>query len=354
MKYTFTDFVAKANELHGNKYDYSKVVYVNSRTKVSIICPIHGTFEQLPSSHLSGNGCPKCARIYTDEHRQHLAESSRKSRGMTTEEWIARARQVHGDKYDYSQTIYINQRTNVNIICPVHGLFSQKADSHIRGFGCKLCGYETEVYKSVSHKWSDEQRVKTAATCLERYGTTRFLDSQEGKDKIAKIKSDPAFRERMSSIISSEEVQLKIHMTQKINHTVTTSQPEKDMGHLLVERFGENDVFPQHRTDERYPFACDFYIESLDLFIELNVNWTHGRHWFDETNADDLATLSIWKERAETSEFYRNAIHVWTNRDLLKLHTAVENNLNYAVFWNKNLSDFLEWFNSDELQLKVY
>lgn len=377
MKYTTVEFITKASQLHDNKYDYSKVIYVNSRTKVDIVCPKHGVFKQLPSSHLYGNGCPKCAREWSDAHKQHHTESSRRSRGMTTSEWIAKAREVHGDKYDYSRTVYVNQRTDVEIICPIHGVFTQKADSHIRGCGCRLCGLQSEGRKNGIYTWSDERRAKTMATCLEKYGAVRFLDSQEGKDKIAKIKSDPAFRSKMHDIISSNEVQEKtkatslqkygvispvqtkavkdkIYMSKKKNHTVNSSKVEAKMYDLLVKRFGINDVIYQYKCNDVYPFICDFYIKSLNLFIELNAHWSHGKHWFDKTNLDDVATLAVWKEKAKNSAYYRVAIRVWTEYDLLKRQTAVTNNLNYVVFWDNNLADFMQWLNSDELQLKLY
>jgi len=144
-----------------------------------VICPKHGVFEQRASSHLAGNGCPQCAKTWSDEHRKNLQQSSRKSRGMTTDEWITRAKSVHGNTYDYSQTVYVNQRTNVKIICSKHGVFEQKADSHIRGNGCRLCGFESENRKG--RTWSDEQKMKIAETCIERYGARRYLDSVEGK-----------------------------------------------------------------------------------------------------------------------------------------------------------------------------
>lgn len=123
-KHTTEQFIATAREVHGNKYDYSKVDYVNSYTKVLIICPIHGAFEQVPSNHLIGQGCPKCSK-----NRKH-----------TTEEFIATAKEIHGDKYDYSKVKYINNQTHVTIICPTHGEFEQRPNAHLRGHGCPYCG----------------------------------------------------------------------------------------------------------------------------------------------------------------------------------------------------------------------
>lgn len=360
------EFIEKGTQLHNGKYDYSKVEYVNSRTKVKIICPTHGEFEQLPSSHLQGNGCPKCAREWTDIHKENHCISSRQSRGMTTEEWIERAKQVHGDKYDYSLTDYVNQRTNVKIICPIHGVFEQKADSHIRGNGCRLCGLESENH-NFPHDWSPEQREKIKQTCLERYGAERYLDSDEGRAKNHKIKSAPDFRKKMRDIILSDEVQSKTQATnlmrygvsyatqlestlQKIsdskrqNNTFSTSKPEETMYQKLCDVFGKSDIYRWYNKDMRYPFHVDFYIKSLDLFIELNATWLHGKHWFNPNDKHDIDLLNLYINKVHMGKvFYQTAITVWTKRDILKRDTAKKNHLNYIVFWKQDLSDFYQW-----------
>lgn len=370
---TIQEFIEKAQRVHGGKYDYSRTIYVDSRTKVAIVCPEHGEFEQLASSHLSGNGCPCCARVWSDEHKQNLRESSRKSRGMTTEEWIEKAKAVHGDKYDYSQTIYVNQRTNVKIVCPIHGVFEQKADSHIRGYGCRLCGLESDNHRGV-HSWSDEQRERTAKTCMERYGARRYLDSAVGKEQIVRIKSSSEYRSKVSGIIASDTVQEKTKVTclsrygvefpmklsevvdrvaesKRQNGTWSTSKPEEDMYIILCNRFGADDIVRQYK-ESRYPFHCDFYVKSLDLFIELNATWLHGGHWFDSTDKHDLQVLHEWQQYAESGkEFYGVAVDVWTVRDLKKRNVAITNNLNYVAFWNNDLSDFMQWIESDVLVL---
>ena len=118
------DFIKKAKHIHGNKYDYSKVKYVNSHTKVCIICPIHGEFWQTPASHLMGRNCPKC---------------SKPCYKYTTEDFVKKAMEVHGDKYNYSKTNYIDAKTKVCIVCPKHGEFWQTPSEHIDGCGCKYC-----------------------------------------------------------------------------------------------------------------------------------------------------------------------------------------------------------------------
>ena len=125
------EFIKKAKKVHGDKYDYSKVNYIGSKIEVTIICPEHGEFKQRPNDHLNGIGCPKCSG--------HVK--------LTTEEFIKRAREIHGDKYDYSKTNYVNMRTKVTIICPKHGEFEQTPQGHLNGDGCpKCCSSTLENY----------------------------------------------------------------------------------------------------------------------------------------------------------------------------------------------------------------
>ena len=125
-KLTKEEFIKKAIEKHEGKYDYSKVEYVNSKTKVCIICSKHGEFWQEANSHLRGFGCSKCSSNYSP----------------TTEEWIENVRNVHGDKYDYSKVKYVGTHTKVCIVCPKHGKFYQEANNHLKGMACPECGNE--------------------------------------------------------------------------------------------------------------------------------------------------------------------------------------------------------------------
>lgn len=126
------EFISNSKSVHGNKYDYSKVKYINAKTKVCIICPTHGEFWQIPSSHLKSNGCPKCTFPNTN---------------MSSEEFVIKAKQVHGDKYDYSKVKYVNIKTKVCIICPKHGEFWQSPENHLSGKGCQNCNGLTKQYK---------------------------------------------------------------------------------------------------------------------------------------------------------------------------------------------------------------
>lgn len=129
-KLTLTEFIERSRKIHVDKYDYSKVKYINNGTKVCIICPDHGEFWQTPHNHLIGHGCPKCKN-------NKISASETK----TTEKFVLEARKVHGDKYDYSRTKYLSAKDKVCIICPEHGEFWQEASSHLSGCGCPKCNH---------------------------------------------------------------------------------------------------------------------------------------------------------------------------------------------------------------------
>lgn len=127
------EFIIDARKVHGGKYNYDKVNYVNNRTKVCIICPEHGEFWQIPDSHLRGRGCPVCRYIKS-------TKKIREKQGLTKEIFVKRANEIHGNKYDYSKSDYKNNETKTCIICPEHGEFYQTPHHHLSGSGCPICG----------------------------------------------------------------------------------------------------------------------------------------------------------------------------------------------------------------------
>lgn len=132
------EIIDKFKQVHGEKYYYDKTKYVKMHDKVIITCPTHGDFEQTPSKHILGQGCPLCAK-----------EKRVMDNILTTEEFIAKAREIHGEKYDYSKVEYKGTYEKVTIICPKHGEFEQVANYHLNGHGCQHCGV-------IISKWEDE------------------------------------------------------------------------------------------------------------------------------------------------------------------------------------------------------
>ena len=168
-------FINKSKEIHGEKYDYSKVEYINAHTKVCIICPEHGEFWMSPNSHLCGHGCSKC--------------SSNKK--ITTEEFIEHARQIHGDRYDYSKVEYINANTKVCIICPEHGEFWTTPNNHIRERGCPKCNSKKHLVHNYEIKKPMGIKKHTLESFIARakeiHGDRYDYSKVEYKDNKTKI-----------------------------------------------------------------------------------------------------------------------------------------------------------------------
>ncbi len=143
-KLTTKEFIARAKAVHGDRYDYSKVEYVNLTTKVCIRCKEHGDFLQSPKKHLAGQGCVKC-------HRKSMA----KRYSMGKRKFIEKAHAIHNDFYDYSKVEYVNSHTQVKIMCPLHGIFNQEPASHLQGHGCPICANIENGNKK--RKWTHDK-----------------------------------------------------------------------------------------------------------------------------------------------------------------------------------------------------
>lgn len=128
LSLSIEEFINRAKEIHGNKYDYSETKYINSNIKVKIKCCKHGAFYQLPFNHLNGHSCDKCAR-----------EIASNDKRLTREEIINKFKEVHGDKYDYNEVEYKAYNIPVRIKCKEHGIFFQRPYAHINGQGCPQC-----------------------------------------------------------------------------------------------------------------------------------------------------------------------------------------------------------------------
>lgn len=123
------NFIVKANLKHNFMYDYSKVKYINCKTKIKIICSEHGEFEQLPSAHLRGSICKKCSNKIKQNYKK-----------LILSEFKDRCNLKHNNKYNYSLINDVNLNIKYDIICPIHGVFNQKLKNHLyQGQGCPRC-----------------------------------------------------------------------------------------------------------------------------------------------------------------------------------------------------------------------
>lgn len=195
-----------------------------------------------------------------------------------------------------------------------------------------------------------EIQEKTKQTNTEKYGTENVYASEYGKQKIKETNlkrynetswtKSKEGREFLKEFTNSQEYKDKQYNTKKKNNSFNTSKIENKLEIELKEIFP--DLETQYKS-EVYPFNCDFYIPSLDLYIEYNGSWTHGECFYDKNNENNRNTLEKWKQASEHSRFYQNAIETWTKRDILKLETAIKNNLNYIAWFNQQQAyDWIE------------
>lgn len=157
-KLTTEEFIEKAKRVHGDKYSYEKTQYINSRTKVCIICPEHGEFWQLANAHLQGQGCSVCGRLNQSQKLSVRQNNRRLHKGrkcFTTKEFIQRANEVHRYKYKYDKCRYTKSKYKVTITCEQHGDFKQTAGAHLRGCGCPKCKLvaQTRLYNRLKESF---------------------------------------------------------------------------------------------------------------------------------------------------------------------------------------------------------
>lgn len=172
-------------------------------------------------------------------------------------------------------------------------------------------------------------KEKIKQTCLEKYGVDKAIKSDLVKEKCKQtcLEKYGSSSPMKNSYIVNKSINKRIQ-----NNTWSTSKPEEELYLYIKERFPS--VKRQYKDKERYPYFCDFYIPELDLFLELNGNWTHGNHSYDMNSKEDNSILNIWKEKSKEHPMYLSAIKTWVVSDVNKRNKAKENHLNFKEVWN--------------------
>ena len=240
-------FVEDAKKIHGDSYDYSLVEYVNAKTKVKIICPKHGTFLQIPNSHLSGNGCRFC-------RGEKLSEKER----IPQDKIINCLKKIHPE-YDYSKVNYINAKTKIIVICPEHGEFKMIAGKLRNGQGCPKCGIIKVA--NVSRK-TTEEFIRDAKKV---HGNRYDYSLAEYKSKNTKVKiicpKHGMFEQSACAHIKGQNCPRcnLSHGEEKILRWLNNN------GYII-----NKDYFTQKKFKELGKRSYDFYIPSKNLLIEYN------------------------------------------------------------------------------------
>lgn len=210
---------------------------------------------------------------------------------------------------------------------------------------CNLSGKELSFYFNTSiptiKRWlkffniQKSKKLKTLKiknTCLKKYGKSHFNNRKKSEQTCLK-------KYGVKNISQVSFIQNKKYKTMKINNTFGSSKEENTIYKILCEKYGE--VKRQYKS-EKYPFRCDFYIPSEDLYIEYQGFFTHGKEPYNKNNPLHQEKIKVWKSK--NSKFYNNAIITWTKRDFQKREIAKNNHLNWLEFFT--LNDFLLWINN--------
>lgn len=226
------------------------------------------------------------------------------------------------------------------------------------GYKCNFSSKDTKLNgrATCKKKYGNEEIFKTnhfkeatKNTYLNKYGTTSFSKTPQFKDlfknkewsKQRELKKQRTLMSKYGCKNTNNVPGVKEKRLQTLhkNNSFNKSCPEENCYGILKDKFP--DTIRQYK-DERYPFNCDFYIPSKDLFIECNFHWTHGGEPFDENNQQHIKRLEFW--RSKDTVFYKKAEEVWTKRDKDKIKTFIDHNLNHKIFYTEE--EFIEWINN--------
>lgn len=282
------DFIKKSKEIHNNKYDYSKVNYINNYTPVTITCPTHGDFKQKPVNHLLDHGCYTCGR-----------EALR----INKDGFVRKANKVHGNKYDYSNSDFTLTKDYIEIVCPTHGVFTQQAKNHLNGLGCPGCSVRP---KRVFSTEQFIERAKEIHNDLYDYGKVNYVDSTT-KVIIQCIK------EKHGEFLQTPH-----------NHLKGTGCPicSESRGESTIRRvlLRENIKFEREYNlpEVNLKLRCDFYLPEYDLLIEF-----HGQQHYDY--------IPFFHRNGEEDLVKQK------RRDILVRHLSKEFKYNYLEFNYRHL-----------------
>ena len=252
-KLTTEEFIQKANQIHNNKYDYSKVVYVNNHTKICIICPEHGEFWQTPNNHLRNRKCPIC------DKEKYLYTPKKKLSDV-----ILDFQKIHGQKYDYSlitKENYKNSKSKIPIICLIHGIFNQTVNNHYMGNECPKCKIKEKSFKK---RKPIQQLIKKFIKIHNNKYNYSLISDENYKNCNSKI---PIICKKHGLFYQI----VYVHSSGCGCPTCKQSKGEKEIEKWLIEN--NIDFILQFRFKDCkniLPLPFDFYIPELNICIEYD------------------------------------------------------------------------------------
>ena len=311
-KVTFNDFLNRAKEKHGDKYDYSKSNYIDTNTKITITCPDHGDFLQVPEKHMSGQGCNKCKFV-------KLSEIYR----LDLDEFIKRSNTKHNNKYDYSKSVYANGRTNIIITCPIHGDFEQQPANHLNGSNCPSCEGKAPVTTNIFTN-------KAKQIHGEKYNY--YLDD-----------------------IPNTKVKIKIHcpkhgdFEQNVNNHLNGAgcpKCSRSRGESFIQLVLDKYKIPYKPEHRLPPNRCkyDFYLPEHNLLIEFHgLQHYQFVEFFHKDQEDFLYKKERDRFKLELARMHRIPI-IYFNYKHLEMETEDFENLIVRVLEKIKNRKFKRWF----------
>lgn len=322
-KLSTKEFINRAIRVHNNKYNYSLVNYINSHTKVNIICSVHGEFSQIPKCHLKGYNCPKCSKhMFVDKN-----------------EFVKRAMLIHNNKYDYSLVNYKNTRTDIKIICKIHGEFIQKPENHISGQGCPKCGRINQIKNSISN--NNEFVCKAKQVHNDKYDYSKS-DYKGVKVKLKIIcKNGHEFYQTPNDHLCKHGCPFC---------TVTISEAHEE----LIDFIKEDKIINDREVIK--PYELDIFIKNKKLAIEYNGLYWHNDEFKNKNYHHNKASICFDKG-IQLIQIFENE---WLNKkEIVKSILNSKLGINNKIFARKceikelTLNEFNDFCYKNHIQGKL-
>lgn len=277
-------------DVHGDAYDYSLVSSIRYDTKIKILCKTHGIFEQLPNHHKQGRGCKLCGHI-----------RNRESTTKSLTECIEDFKSIHGDKYDYSDVVYQNSYTKIEIVCPDHGPFFQKPNGHMNGNGCPECGNEShnKALRKERDPIAEQRRAarqKSQETLMDKLKLQEIVDVHGSRRKVSELL-------RISSATLNKAL---------VEHGVSTYCFPKAVYEVLSDKSKLSEMYKTKSTEQ---IGQELSVDPSVVCDYLEKHGLKRNNWFNTSSgenslADFVKSLGFTVDRNNRSRLKGKEIDI--------------------------------------------
>ena len=282
---------------------------------------------------------------YGVEHTSQLKE-------VTDKRTKSRADHVNEIQQHVRESLY--KKYGAYDVMHIPHILQKIKDTNLKKYGVEfplqqLKKENSEIYQKISQTCinkfdvdsplkNKEVREKIKQTNIQKYGVDNPLKNKEIREKI---KQTNIQKYGVDNPLKNKEIWKKSQDNRQIS---SKSKLENNFLNYLKLKYESDDIITQYKSKE-YPYYCDFYIKSINLYIEIQGHWTHNDHPFDINNLNDQLIMDIWRTKSLSDKYYKNALNTWTIKDVEKRNTAIQNNLNYLeIFGKTDLNKYIDIF----------